>query len=63
MKMDGSVIEEKPCFKMLGLTFFSNLDWGSYIISTAKAASKKIGALIHSMKFLLLRLSHLGWCP
>ena len=55
MKMGGSVLEEKPCFKMLGLTS-SNLDWGSYIISTAKAASKKIGALIHSMKFLLLRL-------
>ena len=37
---------------MLGLTFFSNLDWGSYIISIAKTASKKIGALIRSMKFL-----------
>ena len=36
---------------MLGLTFSSKLDWGSYIISTAKTASKKIGALIHSMKF------------
>ena len=38
---------------MLGLTFSSKLDWGSYIISIAKTASKKIGALIHSMKFLL----------
>ena len=37
---------------MLGLTFSSKLDWGSYIISIAKTASKKIGALIHSMKFL-----------
>ena len=37
---------------MLGLTFSSKLDWGSYIISIAKAASKKIGALICSMKFL-----------
>ena len=37
---------------MLGLTFTSRLDWGSYIISTVKTASKKIGALIHSMKFL-----------
>ena len=42
----------KKFFKMLGLTFFSKLDWGSYIISIAKTASKKIGALIHSMKFL-----------
>ena len=52
MSMDGSVLEEKSCFKMLGLTFSSKLDWGSYIISIAKTASKKIGALIRSMKFL-----------
>ena len=50
--MDGSVLEEKSPFKMLGLTFSSKLDWGSYIISIAKTASKKIGALIRSMKFL-----------
>ena len=37
---------------MLGLTFSSKLDWGSYIISIAKTALKKIGALICSMKFL-----------
>ena len=37
---------------MLGLTFCSKLDWGSYIISIAKAASKKSGTLIRSMKFL-----------
>ena len=37
---------------MLGLTFSSKLEWGSYIISIAKTASKKIGALIRSMKFL-----------
>ena len=52
VKMDGSVLEEKSYFKMLGLTFSSKLDWGSYIISIAKIASKKIGALIRSMKFL-----------
>ena len=52
VKMDGSVLEEKSSFKMLGLTFSSKLDWGSYIISIAKTASKKVGALIHSMKFL-----------
>ena len=50
-KMDGSVLEEKLSFKMLGLTF-SKLDWGSYIICIAKTVSKKIGALICSMKFL-----------
>ena len=40
----------------LGLTFSSKLDWGSYIISIAKTAFKKVAALIHSMKFFLLRL-------
>ena len=52
VKMDGSVLEEKSSFKMLGLTFSSKLDWGSCITSIAKTASMKIGALIHSMKFL-----------
>ena len=37
---------------MLCLTFSSKLDWGSYIISIAKTASKKTEALISSMKFL-----------
>ena len=50
--MDGSILEKKSSFKMLGMTFFSKLDWGSYVISIAKTASKKIGALILSMKFL-----------
>ena len=52
VKMGGSILEEKSSFKMLGLTFSSKLDWGSYIISIAKTASKKIGTLICSMKFL-----------
>ena len=52
VKMDGSVLEEKSSFEMLGLTFSSKLDWASYIISIAKTASEKIGALIRSMKFL-----------
>ena len=52
VKMDGSVLEEKTSFKRLGLTFSSKLGWSSYIISIAKSVSKKIGALIRSMKFL-----------
>ena len=52
VKMDGSVLDEKSCFKMLGFTFSSKLDWGSYLIYIAKTVSKKIGALICSMKFL-----------
>ena len=42
VKMGGSILEEKSSFKMLGLTFSSKLDWGSYIISIAKTASKKL---------------------
>ena len=52
VKMGGSILEENSSFKMLGLTFSSRLGWGSYIVSIAKTAFKKIGALIHSMKFL-----------
>ena len=52
VKMDGSVLEEKSSFKMLGLIFSSKLDWSSYIISIAETASEKIGTLIRSMKFL-----------
>ena len=48
--MDRSVFEEKQSFTMLGLTITSKLDWG--LISLAKSVSKKIGSLIHSMKFL-----------
>ena len=48
LKMDESVFEEKLSFKMLGLTFSSKLDWGSYIISFAKSTSIKIVALIFS---------------
>ena len=47
--MDGSVLELS--FKMVGWSFSSKLDLCSYIFSVAKTASKKIGALILSMKF------------
>ena len=50
--MDGSVLEEKSFFEMLGLAYSSKLDQSSNIISIAKTVSKKIGALIRSMKFL-----------
>ena len=51
-KMDESFLEEKSSFKILRLTFSSKLDWGSYIISIAKTASKKIRTLIRSIKFI-----------
>ena len=50
-KMEGSVLEEKSSFKMLGLAFSSKLDWFSYVIPIANSASKKIRALIRSMNF------------
>ena len=40
VKMDGFVLEEKSSVKMLALNFSSKLDWGSYVISIAKTASK-----------------------
>ena len=55
VKMDRSVLEKRSSFKMLALLFFfffSKLNWGSHIVSIAKNASKKSGALIRSMKFL-----------
>ena len=52
VKMGVSFLQKKLSFKMLGLTVSSKLDWGPYIISVAWTPSKKIGALIRSMKFL-----------
>ena len=54
VKMVTSVLEKKSSFKIVGLTFSSKLDWGSYIVSIAKAASKKIVALICSYASLYL---------
>ena len=52
VKMGGCVLEEKSSFKMLGLTFSYKMDWSSYIFFIAQTGSKKIGALIRSMKSL-----------
>ena len=48
----GMFLWEKKSFKMLKLSFSSKLDWGSYTVTLDKTASKKIGTLILSMKFL-----------
>ena len=50
--MDGSVLEENSSFTMLELIFSCKEDCGYYIISIAKTAFKKIGALIRYVKFL-----------
>ena len=49
--MDGSVLEEKLSFKMLGLTS-SKLDWDSCVVCIDKNSSKEIRAFIRSVKFL-----------
>ena len=51
VKIHEYMLEGKSSIKMLGLTFSSKLGWGSKIIPIAKTASKKMGALIRSMKF------------
>ena len=43
---------EKIVFMTLVLSFSSKLDWGSYIVSLPKTASRKIGTQSSSMKFL-----------
>ena len=52
VKMDVSDFWEKSSVKMLRLTLSSKLDQGSCITSIVKIASKKIEALICSLKFL-----------
>ena len=48
----GLFLRKNNLLRCWGLNFSFKLDWGSYIISIAKTVSKKIGALICSMKFL-----------
>ena len=50
--MDGFILKENISFKILGLYFSSDLDWGSYMDSIAKTVSKKIETLISCMKIL-----------
>ena len=49
--MNGLVLKENLSLKMLELPFSSKLDSSFYVFSTTKAASKKIFALVGSMKF------------
>ena len=52
VEMDGSVFEEQSSFNMLELYFSSKVDWDSYTVSVTKTASKNVGVLVRSMKFL-----------
>ena len=42
VKMDGSVLEEKTSFKMLGLTFSSKLDWALTLALLLKLPPRKL---------------------
>ena len=55
--MNESFLEEKPYFIMLGFLFSSKGDWRFSIVSVAKTVSKKIVALIRSVKFLFLEVA------
>ena len=50
--MDGSALEENLSCKMLVIYFSSKLECDFYIVSIAKTASNRSGALIRSVKFL-----------
>ena len=52
-KLDGSVFEETSSFRMLILSFSSKFEMSFFIISIAKTASQRIGAVIRSIFFLL----------
>ena len=51
-KWMGLFLSKNLLSRCWGWIFPSKLEWGSYITSIAKTASKKIGALIHFIKFL-----------
>ena len=42
VKMDGSILEEKSSFKMLGLTFSCKLDWGFTLSLLLKLHPRKL---------------------
>ena len=58
--MDASVLKENSSFKMLGLSFSSKSDWGSYIISIAKTSSKKLEPWFVLWIFFPLKLLYLS---
>ena len=62
VKLDRSVLEEIRSFRMLGMSFSSQLDWDSYIASIVKTASEKTEALIRSIKFLSPEFSIIQPC-
>ena len=56
MKMDGSVLQEKQFLKILGRFSLLNSTGAPCIVSIAKTASKKVGALLYFLSFFFLSL-------
>lgn len=49
--MTNNTLPESSSFKILGLTFTSNMSWTKYISDITKAAAKKVGSFNHARKF------------
>ena len=58
VKMNGSNLDGKSCFKLRRLSFNCKLGWDSYIGFIAKTGSRKIVALNRSEKFLSSEVAH-----
>ena len=41
-KWMGLLSKKKSSFKIVGVSFFSKLDWGSYIVTILKTAFEKV---------------------
>ena len=50
--MDGVGLPEGTSFRLLGLTFTLSMDWEPYIQSIANAASRKVGSLYRTQRYL-----------
>ena len=55
--LDLNCKSDNHSFNMLEHSFSSKLDWCCYILSIANIASKEIGALICSIKFLSIEVA------
>ena len=52
LKMNDIELPESSSFRLLGLVFTPKLDWKPYVQSIAKQASKRVGSLFRSQRYL-----------
>ena len=52
VKMNDIELPENTSFRLLGLIFTPTMDWKPYLQSIAKAASRKVGSLYRSRRYL-----------